>query len=70
MSLFLEKGVECLSRIVGSAAAGRCFFLDHDPDRIEGAIVSLIFASDPGGYILRTFKTAGGVEVAALFAGV
>jgi hypothetical protein len=68
---FLEQIVEGLPCVGGPQRLGRRSFLfHHDANGVEGAIVALVLAGNSFGDGLRTFKTARGIEVRTLLAGM
>jgi len=69
--LFLEQVFEGLTGVIRAQCRGSgCFLFDHYAHRVEGAFVALILAGDALRNGLRALKSAGGIEVRTLLAGM
>ena len=69
--LFLEQVFEGLASIIRAQCrrSGR-FLVDHHTDGVEGAFVALILARNALWNGLRALKSAGGIKVRTLLAGM
>jgi hypothetical protein len=64
----IVEGLPCVGRPQRLGCRG--LFFDHHADGVEAAVVALVLARNPFGNGLGTFKTARGVEISTLLAGM